>query len=117
MDVHNIASATGGRSEFSVTAEEEAEAKQRASEDLSVPSNFTITAIPYKTGDPLSQQPVFAENPQTVHFGEIFGLPADFRKQARHTNKRPAPSPALDDSAGLFSSLPAADEEIDLGDD
>ena len=39
---------------------------------------FSVTATPYRPGDPLAAQASFNESPQTAHFVQAFGLPPDF---------------------------------------
>lgn len=78
-----LMAASDGRSDFSVTEEDEQRVRQMSSlPDLAVPLNFERTVAVYQTGEAIhgSQAPL-VENPQTIEFVAKFGLPADFRSQ------------------------------------
>jgi len=125
MDAGSIAAAAIGRTDFCATAEEEQAVMASVGGDLSVPSNFSVTATPYQPGDSLAAQASFCESPQTAQFVQAFGLPPDFRSQRRaHTPARPGQTASLGRkptlTPGQFTHAHGPfqeDEEIDLGDD
>ena len=102
LDLGSVAAASGGRTDFSPTVDELRDVHARASaaglpESLPVPSNFEISATPYREGDSMhAQQAPFAESNQTVAFLRTFGLDENFRTQrgATHHAPRHARAPA-----------------------
>jgi len=127
LDPVAVAAASGGRGSFAPSTDEErAVAERAAGGSLAVPLNFSVTAPPYVAGQPIvAPQAPFNENPQTTAFLQTFGLGADFRSQRGATHGAAGAAHAAAGlppaaSGGLFSAMPpmpAADEEIDLGDD
>lgn len=109
LDAAAVASASGGRTCFSPTAEEEAQVYKMAADylggaaavrdvddamvtdapplacespRLAVPLSFVATVPAYRAGEPIvAPQAPFSENPQTTALVAAFDLGADFRTQ------------------------------------
>ena len=82
--------ARGGGGRAPISAERRRVRRRRGVRggDLTVPTNFAITAPPHRAGDPLAPQPSLVESPQTAAFVATFGLPAGFRTQAARRARR-----------------------------
>lgn len=105
LDAAAVAAASGGRTCFTPTAEEESQVYKLApaqgvdfddamtgtslavkTPHLTVPLNFTVTATAYRPGEPIvAPQASFSESPQTTAFVQAFGLAENFRTQRSAT--------------------------------
>jgi hypothetical protein len=123
-----VAAVSGGRTDFAPQPAELQAVLDAVGGDLTVPLNFSVTAVPHYPGEPATGQPCFRESPQTQAFVRTFCLPLNWREQQSTTGyevqAQSMPPHAIQPpavwgaSGGMFAPMPVPmDEEIDLGDD